>query len=156
MGMESFGRNEEEQKSLQDVELTPEERSLDSAREAMLAKLVEKTGFSPDRVVSILSSMKRKEVQARRDRDSRVERPPKQVYTFTDKNRSVELGLTYEKEGLSEVSVSIDGVVIVDAEKSGALIKQYMLFAEAPREFMRLTKDAPEAMTEAVDDLLAP
>lgn len=154
--MESFGRNEEEQKSLQDVELTPEERSLDAAREEMLANLVEKTGFSQDRVVSILSSMKHKEVQARRDRDSRVERPPKQVYTFTDKNRSVELGLTYEKEGLSEVSVSIDGVVIVDAEKSGALIKQYMLFAEAPREFSRLTKDAPEAMTEAVDDLLAP
>ena len=156
MGMESFGRNEEEQKSLQDVELTPEERSLDTAREEMLANLVEKTGFSQDRVVSILSSMKHKEVQARRDRDSRVERPPKQVYTFTDKNRSVELGLTYEKEGLSEVSVSIDGVVIVDTEKSGALIKQYMLFVEAPREFTRLTKDAPEAMTEAVNDLLAP
>ncbi len=154
--MESFGRNEEEQKSLQDVELTPEERSLDTAREEMLANLVEKTGFSQDRVVSILSSMKHKEVQARRDRDSRVERPPKQVYTFTDKNRSVELGLTYEKEGLSEVSVSIDGVVIVDTEKSGALIKQYMLFVEAPREFTRLTKDAPEAMTEAVNDLLAP
>ncbi|MBP6885847.1 MAG: hypothetical protein KBC02_01220 [Candidatus Pacebacteria bacterium] len=140
MGLESFGRTEEEAKDLADVELSGGEERLSEARQEIIDRLVGVTGVSEERVLGILKSVN-SSVESTNERT---------VYNFEDKGHKI-----YLSDTKGEWDIGIDGKA-VKSDKVGQLKERYRQIIDAYHELRGLTVRSREFSEGTLDELLAP
>ena len=144
MGMETFGRNDEEEQDLAGVELTPGERHVDGFRDDIINGLSAETKLPPERAFAILGSMKKVKSDARTGfMDT--------TYTLSDKGHSIDLwfGIVGHNGQLASkfFEVLVDGKSVPES-KLQEIINFYKPFTEA---YDKLADSPGKGTVELVD-----